>query len=69
MPLDNDDIPEAATEEPKIMTPAEDAERAAKRLTEQEADPTRLDRPHPSNPLRWPGELSPAPTQRRERNR
>ena len=54
------EIPENAQEEPRILSPQEDAERAARRLDWQdETDQKRW--PEPDDPLRQPGELSPPP--------
>jgi hypothetical protein len=56
-------IPEAAHDEPPILTPAEDADRAARRLDRQErTDEARW--PAPEDPLRQGGELSPPPSKR-----
>jgi hypothetical protein len=56
-------IPEEATEEPRTLSPDEDAERAARRLERDENDPhTRW--PGPDDPLRQGGELSAAPSRR-----
>ena len=55
---------EEATEEPPILTPAEAAERAARRLDVQEREQVD-DWPLPHDPLRQPGESSPAPDKRR----
>jgi len=53
-------IPEDAQEEPRILSPQQDAERAARRLDWQdEHDVERW--PEPDDPLRQPGELSPSP--------
>jgi len=57
-------IPEDAREEPRILSPQEDAERAARRLDWQdEHDQNRW--PEPDDPLRQPGELSPPPEHHR----
>lgn len=53
-------IPENAQEEPRILSPQEDADRATRRLDWQdEHDQKRW--PEPDDPLRQPGELSPPP--------
>jgi len=53
-------IPEEATEEPRTLSPAEDAERAARRMERDEREPhTRW--PGPDDPLRQGGELSADP--------
>jgi len=57
------DVPEARTEEPPIRTPAEDAERAQRRLAVQEGE-RQARWPQPDDPLRQPGELSPPPQHR-----
>jgi hypothetical protein len=54
------DIPEDATEEPRILTPEEDAERAARRADLEESEQLEI-WPEPNDPLRQPGELSPPP--------
>jgi hypothetical protein len=57
-------VPEEATAEPPILTPEQMAERASRRRDEQEHDLT--DRwPQTEDPLRQPGEMSPAPEKRR----
>ena len=56
-------IPEEATEEPRTLSPDEDAERAARRLERDENDP-RTRWPGPDDPLRQGGELSAAPARR-----
>lgn len=62
---DEDDVPEEATNEPEILTPEEDAQRAARRLESQEGErPGRW--PHTNDPLRQPGELAPAPDKRND---
>jgi hypothetical protein len=58
------DLPEEATEEPRIRSTQEEAERAARREEEGEhlvtaKEGRRLGDPH--NPLRIPGELSSKP--------
>jgi len=59
----DDDVPEAATVEPRIVTPEEDARRAERRLDWQER--THGQRwPMPNDRLRQPGELSPPPAKR-----
>jgi hypothetical protein len=59
-----DGVPEERVEEPPILTPEEDAERAQRRLEAQEGE--REPRwPQPDDPLRQPGELSPPPEHRR----
>lgn len=58
------DLPEAATQPPPILSPAEDADRAARREEREEwraehgipSDPA-----DPRDPLRQPGELSSKP--------
>jgi hypothetical protein len=56
-------IPEEATEEPRTLSPDEDADRAARRLERDENDPhTRW--PGPDDPLRQGGELSAPPFKR-----
>ena len=56
-------IPEEATEEPRVLSPAEDAERAARRMERDEREPhTRW--PGPDDPLRQGGELSADPGKR-----
>ena len=67
MPTRTDDVPEEATEEPVILTPEQDADRAARRLALQEGDPSHIDWPTAGNPLRAPGELSPTPAHRPRR--
>jgi hypothetical protein len=57
-------LPEEATEEPRVLTPEEDAERARRAVEEsaaleEEGDPLSL--ADPDNPLRMPGELSSRP--------
>lgn len=62
---DRDDVPEAAKEEAKILTPEEDAERATRRLDWQERQ--RTERwPHTNDPLRQPGEPAPARAKRND---
>jgi hypothetical protein len=56
-------IPEEALEEPRTLSPAEDAERAARRLERDENDP-HTHWPTPDDPLRQGGELSAAPYRR-----
>jgi len=56
-------IPEAATEEPRTVTPDEAADRATRRMERQEAGETLY--PEPDDPGRQPGVLSPAPDKRR----
>ena len=56
-------IPEEATEEPRTLSPDEDAERAARRLERDENGP-RTRWPGPDDPLRQGGELSAAPARR-----
>ncbi len=58
-----DDVPEEATVEPRILTPEEDAQRAVRRLDWQERWHVRR-WPLPGDSLRQPGELSPSPEQR-----
>jgi hypothetical protein len=59
----DDGVPEAATVEPRIVTPEEDARRAERRLDWQER--TRTKRwPLPRDRMRQPGELSPPPQKR-----
>jgi len=66
MPTKPDDgVPEEATVEPRIATPAEDARRAERRLDWQERTQTRR-WPLPNDALRQPGELSPSPQRRHE---
>jgi len=56
-------IPEEATEEPRTLSPAEDADRAARRMERDEHEShTRW--PGPNDPLRQGGELSAAPSKR-----
>jgi hypothetical protein len=58
------DLPEEATEEPRIRSTAEEAERAAKRQEVGEHLETAEEARHlgdPDNPLRIPGELSSKP--------
>jgi len=57
-------IPEAATEEPRTLTPAEDADRATRRMERQEKHPEAV-YPGPEAPGRQGGETSPAPEKRR----
>lgn len=58
------EIPEDAQEEPRILSPREDAARAQRRLEWQ--DEHNQERwPEPDDPLRQPGELSPAPEHHR----
>jgi hypothetical protein len=54
-------VPEAATTEPRIVTPEEDAERAAREQERQDHAPYRSGG---ADPLRQPGESSPAPERR-----
>jgi hypothetical protein len=62
------DLPEEATEEPRIVSPEEDAERAQRRLEASgelfHADEA-LELADPKNPLRIPGELSSKPREER----
>jgi hypothetical protein len=58
------DLPEEATEEPRIRSTEEEAERAAKRQDESDKIYTAKEARHlgdPDNPLRIPGELSSRP--------
>jgi hypothetical protein len=58
------DLPEEATEEPRIRSPEEDAERAARRQEAGDSIVTAKEARHlgdPDNPLRIPGELSSRP--------
>jgi hypothetical protein len=57
-------IPEEAEEEPRILSPQEDADRAARRLDWQERHEQKR-WPEPDDPLRQPGELSPPPEHHR----
>lgn len=57
-------VPEAASEEPRTVTPDEDAERATRRLEHQERRNEPL-YPAPEDPGRQAGEPSPAPAKRR----
>jgi hypothetical protein len=57
-------IPEAASEEPRTVTPDEDADRATRRLERQDSQGETL-RPEPDDPGRQPGVLSPPPGNRR----
>ena len=57
------EIPEAASEEPRTVTPEEDAERATRRLERQERRGESI-YPAPEDPGRQAGELSPAPAKR-----
>jgi len=57
-------IPEAASQEPRTLTPDEDADRATRRMERQERR-TDILRPEPDDPGRQPGVLSPAPDKRR----
>jgi hypothetical protein len=59
----DDDVPEEATVEPRIVTPEEDARRAERRLEWQERMHTQR-WPLAKDRLRQPGELSPAPEKR-----
>jgi hypothetical protein len=59
----DDDVPEEATVEPRIVTPEEDARRAERRLDWQERMHARR-WPRASDRMRQPGELSPAPQKR-----
>jgi hypothetical protein len=54
-------IPEEATEEPRILTPAEDADRAWRRMERDEHEP-HTHWPGPDDPLRQGGELSADPS-------
>jgi hypothetical protein len=65
------DLPEEATEEPRIRSPEEDAERAEKRVeaSERLTGDDALDLADPHNPLRIPGELSSKPREEREEDR
>jgi len=56
-------IPEAAREEPRTLTPDEDADRATRRLERQERRGEAL-YPAPDDPGRQGGELSPPPGKR-----
>jgi hypothetical protein len=59
-----DELPEAATEEPPILTPEEDARRAELRAEREELRAQRgipSDPADPLDPLRQPGEMSSAP--------
>jgi len=58
------EIPEAATEEPRTLTPAEDAERATRNIERQERRGESL-YPAPADPGRQGGESSPPPDKRR----
>ena len=57
-------VPEEATKEPPILTPDQLAERALLRADEQQRDSSER-WPQSDDPLRQPGELSPAPEKRR----
>jgi hypothetical protein len=61
------DLPEEATEEPRILSPAEDTERASERL-ERSKQITDADEAEEladaRSPLRIPGESSPKPRER-----
>ncbi len=61
-----------ATEEPRIASPEEDADRATRRMEEEanieDADDA-WDVAAADNPLRIPGESSPMPSERREEER
>lgn len=75
MPKTNDDddeeetgpatVPEGAREERRILNPREDAERAARRLADQERQHRPI-YPQPGDPDRQGGESSPAPDKRRK---
>jgi hypothetical protein len=56
-------VPEAASEEPAILTPQEDAARATQRQAEQEREEKPV-WPQPNDPGRQAGESSPAPEKR-----
>jgi hypothetical protein len=60
-------IPEDAQEEPRILSPQEDADRAARRLAWQEEYQQKR-WPEPDDPLRQPGELSPPPAHQHARS-
>ena len=57
-------VPEHATREPEILTPEEDARRATRRLEWEEREHTSR-WPQADDPLRQPGEPSPAPEKRK----
>lgn len=57
-------VPEAATDEPHILSQDEEVERAARR-TEQQEHAVHPIWPLADYPLRQAGEMSPAPAQRR----
>lgn len=62
---DEEGIPEAATQEPEILSPEEYARRATRRLDRREHEEDERQRwPQPKDPLRPPGESSPAPEHR-----
>jgi hypothetical protein len=63
-PLSRSGVPEDATVEPPILTPDQIADRATLRAERQEHD-RRDEWPQPDDPLRQPGEMSPAPDKRR----
>ena len=56
-------VPEEATVEPRILTPEQAADRATLRAERQEREQMD-DWPEPDDPLRQPGEMSPAPDKR-----
>jgi hypothetical protein len=66
------DLPEEASEEPEILSPEEDAERAHRRMETAEsmdqADEARS-LGDPDSPLRIPGELSPKPLEEVKKDR
>lgn len=66
------DLPEEATEEPRIRSPEEDAQRALERVERADqltdAD-VAMELADPDSPLRIPGELSPKPRERAAEDR
>lgn len=57
------EIPEAATEEPRTLTPGQDADRATRRAEQQERRGETV-YPAPRDPRRQGGESAPAPNKR-----
>ena len=62
-PYEKMSVPDAATEEPKTLTPGEDAQRATRRLKQQERRNGPI-YPQSRDPGRQGGEPSPAPDKR-----
>jgi len=64
MKPNDDTVPEHATREPEILSPDEMARRATRRLEWEEQEKT-VRWPQADDPLRDPGECSPAPEKRK----